>query len=195
VKKDDQSFPDTAHTALIVIDMINDLEFEGGETLLRYALPVAENIAGLKRRAKQAGIPVIYVNDNFGRWQSNLREAVDRCLQKGVCGRPLAERLRPDNDDYFVLKPKHSGFFGTPLEILLNYLGAKTLILTGISGDICVLFTAYDAYMRNFRLFVPADCIASLDPLENRHALQYMERVLKVDTKPSVELDGTAFQV
>jgi nicotinamidase-related amidase len=100
------------------------------------------------------------------------------------------EQLVPDEEkDYFVLKPKHSGFFSTTLDTLLEYLGAKTLILTGLTGDICVLFTANDAYMRDFNLIVPSDCVASLELNENRHALEHMRRVLKADIRPSTELD------
>ena len=105
--------PDKAEVALLLIDVINDLEFEDGEKLLKFALPMAEKIAELKRRALSAGVPVIYVNDNFGRWQSDFNKILEHCLEGDVRGRPLAEQLRPGKDDYFVLKPKHSGFFST----------------------------------------------------------------------------------
>ena len=155
---------------------------------------MAERLAALKRRAKEAQVPVIYVNDNFGRWQSDFNKLLDHCLTDGVCGRPVVERLRPESDDYFVLKPKHSGFFSTTLDILLEYLQVKTVILTGLTGDICVLFTANDAYMRDFNLVVPADCVASADPEENRHALEHMRRVLKADIRPSTEIDFAALK-
>ncbi len=86
----------------------------------------------------------------------------------------LVERLKPDEEDYFVLKPKHSGFFSTTLEILLNHLKTNTVVLTGIAGNICVLFTANDAYMRDFQLVVPSDCVASNSDTENQHALNEM---------------------
>ena len=183
------SVPDKADVALILIDVINDLAFEGSEELLRNAVPAAKRIAELKRKAKQAGIPAIYVNDNFGRWQSDFNKIVAHCIEDDVPGRPLAELLRPDDDDYFVLKPKHSGFFSSTLDTLLEYLQAKKLILTGFAGNICVLFTANDAYMRDFALLVPADCVASNSEEENRHALDQMHRVLKADITPSTELD------
>lgn len=66
------SAPDRALGALLLIDVINDLEFEGGAELLEQALPMAERIAALKRRARSFGIPVLYVNDNFGRWRSDF---------------------------------------------------------------------------------------------------------------------------
>ena len=176
-------------TALLLIDVINDLEFDSGEALLRHALPAAERLHKLKQRAREAEVPVVYVNDNFGRWQSDFQKLLQHCLDEEVTGRPLAELLRPTDDDYFVLKPKHSGFFSTTLDILLDYLQVKTLVLTGLTGDICVLFTASDAYMRDFHLFVPEDCVASSDPRENEHALEHMRRVLKADTRPSTEID------
>lgn len=183
------SAPDNASVALLIIDMINDLEYEGGKQLLGHALPVARRIAALKARAQAADVPVIYANDNFGRWRSDFREVVNHCLHDGVLGRPLAELLAPHPDDYFVLKPKHSAFFGTTLDTLLKYLGAHTLILTGVAGDNCVLFTANDAYMRDLALYIPADCVASISAEENARALAYMQRVTKADIRPSSELD------
>lgn len=181
--------PDKAAVVLLLIDVINDLEFEEGDKLLRYALPMAEKITALKKRCKQAGVPVIYANDNFGRWQSDFNKILEHCLKEDIRGRPIAELLRPDEDDYFVLKPKHSGFFSTTLDTLLDYLQAKTLILTGVAANICVLFTANDAYMRDFNLVIPADCVASNTEEENNHALRLMEKVLKADTTLSDELD------
>jgi nicotinamidase-related amidase len=183
------SAPDTCPVALLIIDMINDLEFEGGQKLLPGALRVARRIATLKRRAHDAGIPVIYTNDNFGRWRSDFREAVDHCLHDGVRGQPLAELLRPEKDDYFVLKPKHSGFYATTLETLLEYLGAERLVLAGVNGDTCVLATAMDAYLRDFELYVPRDCTSSISGAGNRSALAYMKRMLDADTRPAAKLD------
>jgi len=180
--------PDNAAVALLLIDVINDLEFVGGEELLRHALPAAERIAALKKRAKRTGIPVIYVNDNFSKWQSDFHKLLAHCLHDGVRGQPLAELLQPQEDDYFVLKAKHSGFFSTTLDLLLAYLKAKVLILTGIAGNICVLFTAHDAFMRDFHLFVPRDCVASLSAEVNDQALQHMQTVLGADTRQSTEL-------
>ena len=181
--------PDHSPLALVIIDMINDLEYPGGEALFASGLPVAQRIAALKRRAQAAQIPVIYANDNFGRWRSDFRQVVAHCLYDGVRGQPLAELLKPDQDDYFVLKVKHSAFFASTLEILLKYLGVRALLLTGIAGDNCVLFTANDAYMRDLALYVPADCSASISAEENSRALAYMQRVTKADIRPSSELD------
>ena len=181
--------PETSRVALLLIDVINDLEFEGSEPLVAQAVPMAKRIARLKSRAKQAGIPVIYVNDNFGRWQSNFSNVVKHCLEDGVRGEELARILRPDEDDYFVLKPKHSAFYETTLDLLLRYLGAKTLVFTGIAGNICILFSANDAYMRDFNLLIPSDCVVSNTLEENEHAFEQMRSVLKADTRPSDAID------
>lgn len=180
--------PDKSDVALLLIDVINDLEFPEGDQLLRHALPMARRITALKERAKREGIPVIYVNDNFGRWRSNFNAQVEHCLKDGVRGQPIVELLRPEEEDYFVLKPKHSGFFSTTLDTLLEYLGVREVILTGIAANICVLFTANDAYMRDLHLLVPSDCVASNTEEENRYALDQMRKVLKADTRPSTEL-------
>jgi nicotinamidase-related amidase len=181
--------PDHAETALVLIDVINDLEFDQGEKLLASALPMASALATLKRRCKASGIPAIYANDNFGRWRSDFPKLVQYCLEKHVRGRPVVAQLAPEEDDYFVLKPKHSAFFQTNLEILLKYLGVTTLILTGMAGDICVLFSANDAYMRDFRIIVPSDCTASEDVEQNRQILLLMQRVLKAQVWPSTQLE------
>lgn len=181
--------PDSAPVALLLIDVINDLEFEGGGALLEQALPVAARIVALKKRARAAGIPAVYVNDNFGRWQSNFRQLIDHCLQDNVRGELLVRMLLPEEDDYFILKPKHSGFYQTALDILLVHLQARTLILTGFAGDMCVLFTANDAYMRGYQIVVPADCVASESRVYNQQAMDLMARVLKADTTDSTALD------
>ena len=180
--------PDDAETALLLIDVINPIDFEGGENLLRDALPMAGALATFKRRAKAAGVPVIYVNDNFGRWRSDFPKIVQYCLQPNVRGKPVVEQLPPEDDDYFVLKPKHSAFFQTNLEILLKYLGVSTLILTGMAADICVLFSANDAYVRDFRVIVPPDCTASEDAENSRQVLMLMQRVLKAEIPHSTEI-------
>ena len=181
--------PDKSPVALLLIDVINDMEWPGGDRLFEHALPMADRLAALKRRAKAAGVPVVYVNDNFGKWQSDRQELLAHCLEDDVRGRPFVEQLVPDEDDYFVMKPKHSGFYSTTLETLLAYLQARTLILTGIAGNNCVLFTASDAFMRDFHLIVPADCSVSIDAEDNRHALHQIRDVLHADITPSTELD------
>lgn len=183
------SAPEKSKIALLLIDTINDLEFDGGEDLLRFALPAAKRISELKRRARVARWPIIYVNDNFGKWRSDFKRIVNHCLEENVRGNAIAKLLAPDDDDYFVLKPKHSGFFSTSLDLVLEYLGTRTLVLTGFAGNNCVLFTANDAYMRDYKLIVPADCVASESELDNDNALKQMQQVLKADIRPSLEIE------
>ena len=175
--------------ALLLIDVINDLEWENGEKIEPFAREMSVQLAALKSRAKAQDIPIIYVNDNFGQWRSDFQSLVDHLLNDGVRGEFLAHELRPEKDDYFVLKPKHSGFYSTSLNVLLEYLGAKTLILTGLAGNICVLFTANDAYIRDYQVIVPSDCLASNTTAENQNALEVMSHVLKADTRTSEEID------
>lgn len=179
----------TAPTALLLVDVINDMDFPGSDELVRQAVPMARRLAALKTRAASAGIPAIYINDNFGKWRSDFRRLVDHCTHDNVPGREVATMLRPTEDDYFVLKPKHSAFYDTTLDTLLAYLETKTVILTGIAGNICVLFSANDAYMRDLRLYIPGDCTVSNTPEENDYALNQMRTVLKADITSSDALD------
>jgi nicotinamidase-related amidase len=181
--------PDKSPVALLLIDVINTLDFPGNEEIVERAGPMARRIAALKERAKAHGIPTIYVNDNFGRWRSDRRALLEHALAPESQGRAMAAALRPAEDDYFVLKPKHSAFFSTTLDTLLAYLGARTLILAGVAGNICVFFSANDAYMRDFGLIVPEDCVASNSAAENDYALGQMRQILRADTTASTTLE------
>jgi nicotinamidase-related amidase len=181
--------PEKAEIALLIIDVINTMEFPEAEELLKNALPMAKNILALKKRAKKAKIPVIYVNDNFGRWRSDFRTIVEYCLQDRCTGKPVASLLKPLKEDYFVLKPKYSGFYNTALDLLLTYLGVKGLIITGMSGNMCIQFTAIDAYMRDYYIFVPEDCTASNTVKENKEALKQLKKIIKADLSVSEKLD------
>lgn len=185
-------FPDTCPVALVLIDFINPMDFEGGERLLAHALPAAEAARRLKAGARAHGVPVIYANDNFGRWQADFSRLVERCTDAASPGHPVARRLVPEADDYTVLKPKYSAFFHTTLETLLRHLGTRTLVLAGLTTDICVLFTANDAYLRSFRLLVPSDAVAAVETEQSDLALAYLRRVLDADTRPSDEVDWQA---
>jgi len=177
-----------AGSALLLIDVINDLDFDGSEALVAQAEPMAVRLAALKRRAAAVGVPCIYINDNFGQWRSDFRQTVAHCTSRSSPGRRVSERLRPTAKDYFVLKPKHSGFFDTTLDTLLETLRIRRIILTGIAGNICVLFTANDAYMRELKLFAPADCIVSNTVEENDHALRQIASVMKGNLSVSTRL-------
>jgi nicotinamidase-related amidase len=179
--------PDESPVVLLIIDMINAFDFDGADAMLPRALTAAKAVAKLRRRAHRAGVAVIYVNDNFGRWRSDFHQILAHCLRSP--GRGIARLLAPSRKDYFVLKPKHSGFQFTTLELLLQHLGARTLVLTGVAGNFCVLFTAHDAYMRDYKLVVPSDCIASLAEEDDRQALAHMAGVTKADVRASAEID------
>jgi nicotinamidase-related amidase len=168
--------------ALLILDMLNELKFPEGKLLEKRARPVARRIARLKERCKKAKIPVIYVNDNFGDWNADWKSIYQTSIQENCLGKSLARLLPPEEDDFFVLKPKHSGFYSTNLDPMLKDLGVKTLILTGIAGDICVLFTAHDAHMREYDLLIPHDCCASNTATGDRFLRHQFEKTLKFPT-------------
>jgi nicotinamidase-related amidase len=172
----------------LLIDVINDLAFDGSDAIVAQAESMAGSLARLKRRATVAGVPAIYINDNFGQWRSDFRRTVAHCTARSSPGHRVSSRLRPTARDYFVLKPKHSGFFDTTLDTLLETLRIRRVILTGIAGNICVLFTANDAYMREYKIFAPADCIVSNTAADNDHALRQIETVLKGTVSASPQL-------
>jgi nicotinamidase-related amidase len=184
----DRTTQNQSSAALLLIDVINHFEYPDSDKLLAEALPVAPHIAELRRRARAAGLPVIYVNDNFGQWRSDASKVLAYCLRPGAPSTPFVEQLRPEDEDYFVLKPMHSGFYQTPLELLLKHLGSTTVILAGIATNSCIQYTAHDAKMRNFRIFVPPDCSASRTREEHEQAIQHMQAMASADITPSPEL-------
>ena len=178
-----------APVALVLVDVVQPFDFEGSEALLEQAEAASKALARLRRRARKAGLPVVYANDHFGGWTEDFSTLVDRSLKPSSPGRAIVSRLKPASGDYYVLKPKLSAFFGTPLAVLLDHFGARTVVLGGFAGDICVFATALDAHMRDLRLVVPMDCTASQSEEANRRALAYLRRVCDATTAPSTALD------
>lgn len=174
------------NTALIIIDVINHFQFKNGDKLFEHTQNILLPLLQLKKHAKLNRLPIIYINDHYNLWQANFQKIIDMCITKK--NENYLKKIAPDEDDYFLIKPKHSAFYGTSLNTLLYHLHIKSLIITGIAGNICVLFTANDAYMRDFKLYCPQDCIASVDQQDNKYALTMMSNVLKANTNKSKEL-------
>ena len=180
--------PAAGRTALLIIDMINDMDFPHGPDLLARALAAGERILALRAEADRLGVPVVYVNDNYGQWHSERSRLVEHCLRPEAHGRELVARLAPREADYFVIKPMHSGFYSTNLPVLLPKLGASRVILTGVAADICVLFTAADAHMRDYEIWTPGDCVAAVTPERTGWALDIMATTMHAEVRPSAEL-------
>jgi len=175
------------HAALLLIDVVND--FEGVADLAQQAQSAAEAIKALRAQARANDVPIVYVNDNFALWHSDRAQIVEHCRRPESNGHAIVALLEPERHDYFVVKPRYSGFYATTLPVLLPQLGATRLIVTGFATDICVLFTATDAYMREYALWIPADCVAADTSEHSRAALEHMANILKAETRPSVELE------
>lgn len=184
----DAQAPHHSPAVLLLIDVINHFEFPGGEKVLRQALLVAPKLARLKKRAQAAGMSTIYVNDNFGQWRSDVSKLLDYCVRPEAIGKSFVEQIQPDQTDYFVLKPMHSGFYQTPLEVLLRYLDASTLVLGGLTTNSCIVCTAHYAKMREFELYVPSDCSAARMAKEHRQAIEYIRTMTSAKVGPSGSL-------
>jgi nicotinamidase-related amidase len=174
--------------ALLMIDVINHFEFPDGGQVLARALPIAPALAKLKMRAYKAGVPVIYVNDNFGQWRSDVHKLVDYCLRPECSARSFVEQLKPGPEDYFVLKPMHSAFFQTPLDVLLRHLGASSVVLAGLATNSCILCTAHDAKMRDLAVTVVENCCAARSSREHRQAIDHLKGMEDVRVLSSASL-------
>lgn len=165
--------------ALLLIDVISPFEFPDGEEILEQARLIVQPVVRLKRRARAAGVPTIYVNDNFGDWRSERSALVQRCVAPAAKGADFVSLLEPDDEDYFVLKPMHSAFYETPLETLLRFLGTRSLILAGLTTNSCITCTAHDANMRQFQLYIPSDCSSARSKEEHQSALLQLKNTIK----------------
>jgi nicotinamidase-related amidase len=168
-----------SRTALIVIDMINAYDFPDAEMVVpaaEQAVPVIEHAIGAHDG------PVIYVNDNFGHWRSHRDQLIEEALQGEHPG--LVEPIKPADDALFVIKARHSIFYQTPLEYLLNQEDVGNVILTGQVTEQCVLYSALDAYIRHFKVRVPPDAVAHIHEDLAGAALQMMERNMGADLTP-----------
>lgn len=163
--------------ALLIVDMINDFNFHYGPILAEQADLISQNISSLKEKMKSNKCPIIYINDHYKLWQADFEKIAKKCSNS--LSEKIIDRLYPHEDDYFLIKPKHSAFYGTALNTLLYSLNVKELVITGIAGNICVLFTANDAYMREYKITIPSDCIASNTKEDNDFAIKMMENTLK----------------
>jgi nicotinamidase-related amidase len=174
-----------ALTAVLLIDVLNPFDFPGGEAFAHRAKRTAGAIVHLTERARRGRVPVIYVNDNLGRWRSDMGSLLSFCSHPDRPGAAIVNALRPQDDDHLVLKSTLSGFFQTPLETMLRSGGIKRLVLAGFATDNCVLFTAADAYMRDFTVILATDCLAAQSSREHRAAITRMKTVLKAQTATS----------
>jgi nicotinamidase-related amidase len=177
-------------TALLILDMVNLFDFEGGARLGAAALSIAPHVRRLRDRFDRLAAPTIYGNDNFTNWQGHLGDLVGVCRDAG--GRPAAlmEILAPRPHDYHVLKPKHSAFLATPLSILLGKLEVRRLVLVGVAADSCVLATAVDANMRELQLWIPRDCVAAIRENRAANALELMSRSMGASVQKSGTVKG-----
>lgn len=166
-----------SRVALLLIDVVNGFDFPGSGPIVAAAKRAAPRISVLADHARKAKVPVVYVNDNFGQWRSDFRATVDRYVAPDQPGHAVVELLRPNPDDYFVLKPRHSGFFSTVLHLLLSDLGVHSLVITGFATNQCVAFTAHDAHMLGYQLHIPADCTASNSRQLTRSTLRLLQEL------------------
>jgi nicotinamidase-related amidase len=185
-RKHAQTRPSPVPVALLLVDVLTTFQFPDGEQILEGALKMRDALVRLKARAREVGIPVLYVNDNFGDWRSEKQILLGRCLE--AKGGEFVRPLMPDSEDYFVLKPMHSGFYMTPLEVLLRHLQIETLILTGLTSASCLTVTAHDANMRGFDIYIPPDCSCARNAEEHQQALGQLEATAGANLTPSTSL-------
>lgn len=178
-----------ASAALLIVDVINPLDFDGAGPLCKAAEGIVGPIEKLREAAGDAGLAVVYVNDHHGAWHAESTELIDKIAAADLPGSALARRLRPRGQDYFIIKPQLSGFYASTLSALLPRLGVSCIVLTGIAADICILFTAADAHMREYDLWVPRDAVAGEHDQRTTWALEIMRNSLGAETRGTDELD------
>lgn len=170
------------NSAILFVDIINDFDFEGSENLLKHTNAILPGLKKLRQFGKENDIPIIYVNDHYGIWQADFNKIIKECENER--NQHIIHALKPDDSDFFLIKPLHSAFFQTPLQSLLSDLNKTHLIMAGIAGDICILFTAKDAYMYNYSMHIPKNCMASEEQDGAEYALYLMRTVMDAAIDP-----------
>jgi nicotinamidase-related amidase len=160
-------------TALVIVDMLNAYDHEDADALTKSVEEALPAMVRLVERARDEAGLTVYVNDNFGAWQSDR----DQLLETAMSGRygHLVEPIAPNEDALFVVKARHSIFYGTPLEYLLGERGINRIVLAGQVTEQCVLYSALDAYIRRLDVTVPRDAVAHIHPDLAQAALRMME--------------------
>lgn len=177
---------------LLLVDFINPFDFPGAEALLPGAWRAAQAAAKLKSRLARERVPAIYANDNYGSWHSDFRQLVARCTALPGRRGEIARLLAPQPRDLTIVKPRHSAFFATPLNLLLHEIGARELVIAGLSADMCVQLSAAEAFMQGYETWVPADCTAAESARCKADALEHMRRVMKCSTRLSTSREAAA---
>ena len=173
-------------TALLVVDMLNSYLHDDAEQLAESVRDAVPQITELVERARRADAPVVYVNDNYGDWNSSSEELAREAMN----GRhpELVEPLLPREDDAFVIKARHSVFYSTPLEYLLQTMDVGRIVLTGQATEQCILYSALDGYVRHFQVVVARDAVAHIYPHLADAACEMMERNMHAEVVPAAKL-------
>jgi len=166
-------------TALVVVDMLNPYEHDDADVLAASVENVVPAIRLLLDRGREREIPIIYVNDNYGDWRSSAEKLAERAL--GGRRPDLVEPVLPPEDVRFVIKPRHTIFYETPLDYLLYREGIERIVLTGQVTEQCILYSALDAYVRHLRVAVPVDAVAHIHEHLARSAVEMMETNMRAE--------------
>lgn len=170
---------------LLLVDVINPLQFPNARPLVRDAFKAAPKIAKLKAKFRARKVPAIYANDNYGTWHREFSDILKACCELPGDRGQIARTLAPESDDLVLLKPQHSAFHSTPLEHLLHRMEVEILVIVGFSTDMCVMLSATDARMSGYEVWVPHDCTAAENPYRKAHALQQLRQAFKCSTRAS----------
>lgn len=173
---------------MLILDLISDFRYPDAEKILPTARRIAKVIAPLKERARRAGVPVIYVNDTRGHWESDQSKFLNQCLGGSKAAAEIVNLLMPSSEDYFLFKPRHSAFFATSLPELLEQLKISSLLITGLTTHQCVLFTAVDAHVRRYEMIVASDGVGSARSAETRHGLYVLEHATNARVLPASKI-------
>ncbi len=172
-------------SALVVVDMQNPYDHEDAEPLTRSVEQVIEPLTALIARARKEDVEIVYVNDNYGDWNSSQEQLADAAMQGA---RPdLVEPVLPPDEASFVIKARHSIFYGTPLEYLLSEKGVDHVVLAGQVTEQCILYSALDAYVRRLKVSVPRDGVAHIHEHLAHAALEMMEGNMSAELAPCAE--------
>jgi nicotinamidase-related amidase len=206
-------------TALLVIDMQRDFLEPGGfgETLgndVSQLRRTIEPTAALLRACRAAGLAVIHTREGHeadlsdcppaklarGRPSQRIGDAgpMGRILIRGEYGHDIIDELAPAPGELVVDKPGKGAFYATGLGETLTVLGIRSLVVAGVTTEVCVHTTVREANDRGYECLVLADCVGSYFPEFHRVALEMVAAqggifgwvALSTDFTSSLALEG-----
>jgi nicotinamidase-related amidase len=148
--------------AIIVVDMLKDnLKESSRNPYFQEGRAIIPNLQKLLEESRQRRFPIVFACDSFLEGDFIFKGRMKVHSLRGTKGSEVADELEPEPTDIILPKRRFSAFFKTDLDQTLRTLGVDTIVVTGITTEVCVLMTAMEGLCHDFSVILLEDCAAS----------------------------------